>query len=109
MKYAIVYDFVVLRDICHLELKIRENVCFSRLLTSKDDVVKQSFYYSVIFITDLSVIYAGRGFSDVLEESNSVFLSKGKKCGSAGEIFYGQFEYTGVSFGDLATAVCQEG
>ncbi len=67
------------------------------------------FYYSVIFITDLSVIYAGRGFSDVLEESNSVFLSKGKKCGSAGEIFYGRFEYTGVSFGDLATAVCQEG
>ncbi|XP_016114666.1 complement receptor type 1-like [Sinocyclocheilus grahami] len=32
-----------------------------------------------------------------------------KKCGSAGEIFNGQFEYTGVSFGDSATAVCQEG
>ncbi|XP_050951676.1 C4b-binding protein alpha chain isoform X4 [Labeo rohita] len=32
-----------------------------------------------------------------------------KKCGSAGEISYGQFEYTGVSFGDSATAVCQEG
>ncbi|XP_016347479.1 CUB and sushi domain-containing protein 3 [Sinocyclocheilus anshuiensis] len=32
-----------------------------------------------------------------------------KKCGSAGEIFNGQFEYTGVSFGDSATAICQEG
>ncbi|KAF4096316.1 hypothetical protein G5714_022285 [Onychostoma macrolepis] len=32
-----------------------------------------------------------------------------KKCGSAGEISYGQFEYTGVSFGDSATAVCEEG
>ncbi|RXN34297.1 CUB and sushi domain-containing 3-like protein [Labeo rohita] len=33
----------------------------------------------------------------------------GKKCGSAGEISNGHFEYTGVSFGDSATAVCQEG
>ncbi|XP_051517153.1 complement receptor type 2 isoform X2 [Myxocyprinus asiaticus] len=32
-----------------------------------------------------------------------------KKCGSAGEISYGRFEYTGVSFGDSAKAVCQEG
>ncbi|XP_059384424.1 CUB and sushi domain-containing protein 1 isoform X1 [Carassius carassius] len=32
-----------------------------------------------------------------------------KKCGSAGEISNGQFEYTGVSFGDTATAVCEEG
>ncbi|XP_016403949.1 sushi, von Willebrand factor type A, EGF and pentraxin domain-containing protein 1-like isoform X2 [Sinocyclocheilus rhinocerous] len=32
-----------------------------------------------------------------------------KKCGSAGEISYGQYEYTGVSFGDSATAICQEG
>ncbi|KAL1250387.1 hypothetical protein QQF64_021392, partial [Cirrhinus molitorella] len=32
-----------------------------------------------------------------------------KKCGSAGEIDYGRFEYTGVSFGDSATAICQEG
>ncbi|XP_051947835.1 sushi, von Willebrand factor type A, EGF and pentraxin domain-containing protein 1 [Xyrauchen texanus] len=32
-----------------------------------------------------------------------------KKCGSAGEISYGRFEYTGVSFGDSAKAVCQDG
>ncbi|XP_018947803.1 sushi, von Willebrand factor type A, EGF and pentraxin domain-containing protein 1-like [Cyprinus carpio] len=32
-----------------------------------------------------------------------------KKCGSAGEIFYGQYEYTGVLFGDSATAICHEG
>ncbi|XP_077074718.1 sushi, von Willebrand factor type A, EGF and pentraxin domain-containing protein 1 [Siphateles boraxobius] len=32
-----------------------------------------------------------------------------KKCGSAGEIPYGHFEYTGVSFGDSAKAICQEG
>ncbi|XP_034028756.1 complement receptor type 1-like [Thalassophryne amazonica] len=32
-----------------------------------------------------------------------------KLCGSAGEIQYGQFVYTGVEFGDKATAVCNEG
>lgn len=32
-----------------------------------------------------------------------------KPCGSAGEIFNGQFTYTGVEFGDTATAVCDEG
>ncbi|XP_067227228.1 complement receptor type 2-like [Chanodichthys erythropterus] len=32
-----------------------------------------------------------------------------KKCGSAGEISYGRFEYTGVSFGHTAKAICQEG
>ncbi|KAK7129378.1 hypothetical protein R3I94_017553 [Phoxinus phoxinus] len=32
-----------------------------------------------------------------------------KRCGSAGEISYGRFEYTGVLFGDSATAICQEG
>uniref|UniRef100_A0A672ZG62 Sushi domain-containing protein n=1 Tax=Sphaeramia orbicularis TaxID=375764 RepID=A0A672ZG62_9TELE len=30
-------------------------------------------------------------------------------CGSAGEISNGQFTYTGVQFGDTATAVCDEG
>lgn len=34
---------------------------------------------------------------------------KGKLCGSAGEITNGQFAYTGVEFGDTATAVCDEG
>lgn len=32
-----------------------------------------------------------------------------KPCGSAGEIVNGQFLYTGVEFGDAATAVCDEG
>uniref|UniRef100_A0A4W5NA33 Sushi domain-containing protein n=1 Tax=Hucho hucho TaxID=62062 RepID=A0A4W5NA33_9TELE len=32
-----------------------------------------------------------------------------KSCGSAGEIFYGDFIYTGVKFGDTATGVCNEG
>ncbi|XP_070695266.1 complement receptor type 1-like isoform X2 [Pempheris klunzingeri] len=32
-----------------------------------------------------------------------------KPCGSAGEIINGQFVYTGVEFGDKATAVCDEG
>nr|XP_046251555.1 complement receptor type 1-like [Scatophagus argus] len=32
-----------------------------------------------------------------------------KPCGSAGEILNGQFIYTGVEFGDTATAVCDEG
>ncbi|XP_031172593.2 complement receptor type 1 isoform X2 [Sander lucioperca] len=32
-----------------------------------------------------------------------------KPCGSAGEIINGQFTYTGVAFGDTATAVCDEG
>ncbi|XP_059396543.1 complement receptor type 1-like [Carassius carassius] len=32
-----------------------------------------------------------------------------KKCRSAGEISYGLYEYTGVSFGDSATAICHEG
>uniref|UniRef100_A0A8C2HYQ0 Si:ch73-217n20.1 n=1 Tax=Cyprinus carpio TaxID=7962 RepID=A0A8C2HYQ0_CYPCA len=32
-----------------------------------------------------------------------------KKCGSAGEISNGHFEYTGILFGDSATAVCEEG
>ncbi|XP_028437704.1 complement receptor type 1 [Perca flavescens] len=32
-----------------------------------------------------------------------------KSCGSAGEITNGQFIYTGVEFGDTATAVCDEG
>ncbi|XP_040050177.1 complement receptor type 1 isoform X2 [Gasterosteus aculeatus] len=32
-----------------------------------------------------------------------------KLCGSAGEILNGQFEYSGVMFGDKATAVCDEG
>ncbi|XP_041801349.1 complement receptor type 1 [Chelmon rostratus] len=32
-----------------------------------------------------------------------------KPCGSAGEIANGQFRYTGVEFGDTATAVCDEG
>ncbi|KAM9855556.1 membrane cofactor protein-like [Aulostomus maculatus] len=32
-----------------------------------------------------------------------------KLCGSAGEILNGQFMYTGVEFGDTATAVCNEG
>ncbi|XP_052397300.1 sushi, von Willebrand factor type A, EGF and pentraxin domain-containing protein 1 isoform X2 [Carassius gibelio] len=32
-----------------------------------------------------------------------------KKCGSAGELSYGLYEYTGVSFGDSATAICNEG
>lgn len=33
----------------------------------------------------------------------------GKLCGSAGEITNGEFVYTGVQFGDIATAVCDEG
>nr|XP_020492347.1 complement receptor type 1-like isoform X1 [Labrus bergylta] len=32
-----------------------------------------------------------------------------KSCGSAGEIIFGQFTYTGVQFGDIATAECDEG
>ncbi|CAB1329798.1 unnamed protein product, partial [Coregonus sp. 'balchen'] len=32
-----------------------------------------------------------------------------KSCGSAGEISYGNFVYTGVEFGDTATGVCNEG
>ncbi|XP_038138593.1 complement receptor type 1 isoform X1 [Cyprinodon tularosa] len=32
-----------------------------------------------------------------------------KLCGHAGEILNGQFVYTGVEFGDTATAVCDEG
>ncbi|TMS16979.1 6-phosphofructo-2-kinase/fructose-2,6-bisphosphatase 2 [Larimichthys crocea] len=32
-----------------------------------------------------------------------------KSCGSAGEITNGQYTYTGVDFGDTATAVCDEG
>ncbi|XP_029012119.1 complement receptor type 1-like isoform X2 [Betta splendens] len=32
-----------------------------------------------------------------------------KLCGSAGEILNGHFTYTGVEFGDKATAVCDEG
>lgn len=32
-----------------------------------------------------------------------------KLCGHAGEIFNGQFVYTGVEFGDTATAVCHKG
>ncbi|XP_056305905.1 sushi, von Willebrand factor type A, EGF and pentraxin domain-containing protein 1 [Danio aesculapii] len=32
-----------------------------------------------------------------------------KSCGSAGEISFGRFQYTGVSFGDSARAICQEG
>ncbi|XP_070824667.1 C4b-binding protein alpha chain-like isoform X3 [Chaetodon trifascialis] len=35
--------------------------------------------------------------------------TEGKPCGSAGEITNGQFTYTGVEFGDTATAVCDEG
>ncbi|XDV46487.1 hypothetical protein PO909_014374 [Leuciscus waleckii] len=36
-------------------------------------------------------------------------LCERKRCGSAGEILNGRFEYTGVSFGDSAKAICQEG
>ncbi|XP_053281468.1 sushi, von Willebrand factor type A, EGF and pentraxin domain-containing protein 1 isoform X2 [Pleuronectes platessa] len=32
-----------------------------------------------------------------------------KQCGSAGEILNGQFTYTGLEFGDTATAVCDNG
>ncbi|XP_066526556.1 complement receptor type 1 isoform X2 [Hoplias malabaricus] len=32
-----------------------------------------------------------------------------KNCGSAGEILNGRFQYTGISFGDTATAICNEG
>ncbi|GAA6216492.1 sushi, von Willebrand factor type A, EGF and pentraxin domain-containing protein 1-like [Lates japonicus] len=32
-----------------------------------------------------------------------------KSCGSAGEILNGQFTYSGIEFGDTATAVCDEG
>ncbi|KAI7794538.1 sushi, von Willebrand factor type A, EGF and pentraxin domain-containing protein 1 [Triplophysa rosa] len=32
-----------------------------------------------------------------------------KRCGSAGEISNGHIEYSGVSFGDTATVVCDEG
>ncbi|KAG1960664.1 complement receptor type 2 [Pimephales promelas] len=32
-----------------------------------------------------------------------------KRCGSAGEIAFGRFEYTGVVFGHSAKAICQEG
>ncbi|KAK6303502.1 hypothetical protein J4Q44_G00259560 [Coregonus suidteri] len=32
-----------------------------------------------------------------------------KLCGSAGEISFGQFVYTGAEFGDKATGVCDEG
>lgn len=37
------------------------------------------------------------------------FFKKGRLCGSAGEILNGEFVYTGVQFGDTATAVCNEG
>ncbi|XP_076839913.1 C4b-binding protein alpha chain isoform X4 [Brachyhypopomus gauderio] len=37
------------------------------------------------------------------------FRCEKKKCGSAGELQNGRFEYTGVSFGDNATATCHEG
>lgn len=32
-----------------------------------------------------------------------------KMCGTAGEILNGEFSYTGVEFGDTATAVCNNG
>ncbi|XP_009295403.2 sushi, von Willebrand factor type A, EGF and pentraxin domain-containing protein 1 isoform X1 [Danio rerio] len=32
-----------------------------------------------------------------------------KSCGSAGEISFGRFQYSGVLFGDSARAICQEG
>uniref|UniRef100_A0A665W3T0 Sushi domain-containing protein n=2 Tax=Echeneis naucrates TaxID=173247 RepID=A0A665W3T0_ECHNA len=34
---------------------------------------------------------------------------KRRSCGSAGDILYGEFVYTGALFGDSATAVCDEG
>ncbi|KAF7666992.1 hypothetical protein LDENG_00084440 [Lucifuga dentata] len=34
---------------------------------------------------------------------------KRKSCGSAGEIINGEFQYTGIDFGDTATAFCDEG
>ncbi|XP_061591405.1 sushi, von Willebrand factor type A, EGF and pentraxin domain-containing protein 1-like isoform X2 [Cololabis saira] len=36
-------------------------------------------------------------------------FASGKLCGNAGEIQNGQFEYTGIEFGDTATAVCNDG
>ncbi|XP_026873902.2 CUB and sushi domain-containing protein 1 [Electrophorus electricus] len=36
-------------------------------------------------------------------------ICRKKKCGSAGELENGHFDYTGVSFGDTATAKCNEG
>lgn len=41
--------------------------------------------------------------------SSFFILKKVMMCGSAGEIDNGQYVYTGVDFGDTATAVCDEG
>ena len=49
---------------------------------------------------------------NVLTNSKRFFLLssfKAKSCGTAGEILNGQFTYTGVEFGDTATAACDKG
>lgn len=49
------------------------------------------------------------GVNSIFSVCFNRFILTGKSCGSAGEIINGQFVYTGIEFGDTATAVCDEG
>ncbi|XP_076597275.1 complement receptor type 1-like isoform X1 [Chaetodon auriga] len=67
---------------------------------------------SVHYVCDVGYVQAGGSRYRRCNEGKWTPLllrCERKPCGSAGEIVNGQFTYTGVEFGDTATAVCDEG
>ncbi|XP_026224796.1 C4b-binding protein alpha chain-like isoform X2 [Anabas testudineus] len=66
----------------------------------------------VQYVCDVGYVSAGGRRSRTCKDGTWTRLPlkcERKLCGSAGEILNGQFMYTGVQFGDKATAVCDEG
>ncbi|XP_005926276.1 complement receptor type 1 isoform X1 [Haplochromis burtoni] len=77
-------------------------------------ITKTSFFsgQKVYYNCDVGYVAAGGRKSRLCNNGKWTPLRlkcERKLCGSAGDIQSGQFVYTGVEFGDTATAVCDEG
>uniref|UniRef100_A0A3B4GTR2 Complement receptor type 1-like n=1 Tax=Pundamilia nyererei TaxID=303518 RepID=A0A3B4GTR2_9CICH len=77
-------------------------------------ITKTSFFsgQKVYYNCDVGYVAAGGRKSRLCNNGKWTPLKlkcERKLCGSAGDIQSGQFVYTGVEFGDTATAVCDEG
>uniref|UniRef100_A0A3Q4H4P7 Sushi, von Willebrand factor type A, EGF and pentraxin domain-containing protein 1-like n=1 Tax=Neolamprologus brichardi TaxID=32507 RepID=A0A3Q4H4P7_NEOBR len=77
-------------------------------------ITKTSFFsgQKVYYNCDVGYVAAGGRKSRLCNNGKWTPLKlkcQRKLCGSAGDVQNGQFVYTGVEFGDTATAVCDEG
>ncbi|XP_034066887.1 complement receptor type 1 isoform X1 [Gymnodraco acuticeps] len=80
-----------------------------------DRYIRKTLFASgdkVYYVCDVGYVQAGGSRHRMCIEGQWTPLKlkcQRKSCGSAGEIMNGEFTYTGLEFGDKATAVCEEG